>query len=110
MAIAALDDFEIEPWLLHFRTHRRVADRLDRRDGAILDRSDREQTGAYGIAVQVHGTRAALCDAAPKLRSGKPQQISQNPQQWHVVGGLYRQHFVVDPQIDHECILDGSEL
>ncbi len=54
LAVAALNDFEIEPGLLHLGADRCGADAFDCGDGASAHRTDRQQTGAHGLAVDMH--------------------------------------------------------
>jgi len=81
LAVAALDHFQIEPRLLHLRPTRRGADALDRGDRAVADRTDRQQAGADGFAVEVHRAGAALRDAATELRTGHAEHVAQRPEQ-----------------------------
>src|SRR6516164_1956830 len=54
LAIAALDDFQIQPSFLNLCARRRRADAFDRGDGAIADRTDRQETRAYWFTVEMH--------------------------------------------------------
>jgi hypothetical protein len=57
--------------------------------GQPLDRSDFSAdrarggggAGSYRPAIQVHGTNAALCDAASELRACQTDIVTQYPQQ-----------------------------
>jgi hypothetical protein len=84
LAIAALNHFDIEPRLLHFRPDRRVADRFDGRDRAVADRTRRQKAGAYRLAVDMHGAGAAQGHAATKFGAGQAQYIPQHPEQRHI--------------------------
>jgi hypothetical protein len=86
LAIAALDHFQIEPGLLHLRADRRSANALDGGDGAVAHRADRQHAGAHRLAVDMHGTRSALGNAAAELGSGHAEHVTQHPKQRHVRG------------------------
>src|SRR5580658_5100365 len=75
LAVAALDDFQIEPGLLHLGAGCGGADCLDRRDGALADGSHGQQTGAHRRAVDVHRAGPALRDAAAEFGAGESQKI-----------------------------------
>src|ERR1700726_4714690 len=55
LAVSALDHFEVEPGFLYFRAGRRSAHAFDRGDGAIAHGTNRQNTGAYRLAVEMHG-------------------------------------------------------
>jgi hypothetical protein len=57
---------------------------LDGGDVRAFDGTDRCDTTAYGIAIDLHGARAAGGYAAAKLGANKAQFIAQCPQQGHV--------------------------
>src|SRR6516162_10305508 len=59
LAVAALNDFAVEPGLLDLGACRRCADRLDGRDLRAADAVDRRDAGTDGSAVEVHGASAA---------------------------------------------------
>src|ERR1700722_10133905 len=63
LAIAALHDLEFQPCLLYARTSGGVAYRFDRGDGVIADRTDRQNAGAYRLAIEMHRAGSALRDA-----------------------------------------------
>src|SRR5262249_16818077 len=70
LAIAALNDFLIQPGLLDRGSRARSADALDRRDGAIADGADRQQARAQRFALHEYGAGAALRDAAAEFSAG----------------------------------------
>jgi hypothetical protein len=57
------------------------ADALDRRDRLPCDAADLDAAGARGFAVDQHGARPALPDAAAVLGAGEAKTIAQHEQQ-----------------------------
>jgi hypothetical protein len=51
---------------------------------AVADRTDQQQAGAHGFAVEVHRAGAALRDAAAEFRAGQPQDVAQYPEKRHI--------------------------
>src|SRR5262249_56766841 len=96
LAIAALDDFQIQPGLLDRGSRARSADALDRCNAAIADGADRQQTGAQRFALYVYSAGAALRDAAAEFGAGHAEHVAQHPKQWHVRGGVEASVFTVD--------------
>src|SRR6516225_5174325 len=96
LAIAALDDFQIQPGLLYLRSAWIGAHAFDRGDGAVADRTDRQQARADRLAVDMHRASAALRNAAAEFGAGHAKHIAQHPQQWHVRGRLEASVFAVD--------------
>src|SRR5215469_7117050 len=96
LAIAALNDFQIQPGLLDRGSRARSADALDRGDAAIADGADRQQTGAQRFALYVYGAGTALRDAAAEFGAGHAEYIAQHPKQWHVRGSVEASVFTVD--------------
>src|SRR6516164_7171464 len=84
LAVAALNDFEIEPGLLHLGARRGRDDAFDGGDGAVLQRADRKNVGTHWLAVDMHGAGAALRDAAAELRPREPKNVAEHPQQGHI--------------------------
>src|SRR5471030_1260857 len=62
LAVAALDDLEVEPCLLDLCTGRGSAHAFDGGHGAVAHRAHRQHTGAYRLAVQMYRAGAALRD------------------------------------------------
>src|SRR6516164_2824168 len=81
LAIAALDDFQIQPGLLYLRSAWIGAHAFDRGDGAVADRTDRQQARADRLAVDMHRASAALRNAAAEFGAGHTQHVAQHPQQ-----------------------------
>src|SRR4029079_8500830 len=81
LAIAALDDFEIEPRLLNFLTCGRLSDRFDGRDRSVADALYRRYAGAYGRAVHMHGAGAAERHATAELGARHAEHIAQDPEE-----------------------------
>src|SRR6185503_11298612 len=73
LAVAALNDFLIQPGLLHFRAVARRADCLDCRDLALTDSADRRDAGADRLAVQMNRAGTAQRHAAAALGPGHYQ-------------------------------------
>src|SRR4029077_14969152 len=96
LAIAALDNFEIEPRLLDLRSRRCGANAFDRGDGAVANRADREKTGADWFAVDMHRAGAALRNAATEFGAGHAEHIAQHPKKRHVTRRFEGPGFTVD--------------
>src|ERR1700730_450355 len=96
LAIAALDDFQVQPSLLYPRSCGRGADALDRGDGAIADRADGQETRTQRFAIDMHGAGAALGDAAAEFGAGHAEHIAQHPKQRRVSGPIEGSVFTVD--------------
>ncbi|MGY4299276.1 hypothetical protein ACVWXN_007371 [Bradyrhizobium sp. i1.4.4] len=96
MAIPALDHLEIEPGFLHLRACERIADMFDGGDGAVRNRADRQDTGAHGLAVDMHRAGTALRDAAAEFRARHSEDVAQHPQQRHFRRRVERFRFAVD--------------
>src|SRR3984893_770568 len=84
LAIAALDDLEVEPRLPQRMPDRRLADRLNGGDGFVADGVDPRDARARRYAVDVHGTRAAQGDAASELGAAHAEHIPEHPEQRRV--------------------------
>ena len=70
LAVTALRDLHLEPRALHGM--REVGRQpLDGRDALALDRPQRSDARAEGVAVNMHSTRAAKRHAAAELRAGQ---------------------------------------
>lgn len=80
LAVAALNDFEIEPGLLHLGAGWRGADAFDGGDRSPAHRADRQQAGAHRLAIHMHGTRTAERDAAAEFRAGQSDRVAKNPE------------------------------
>src|SRR4029077_13109934 len=101
LAIAALNNFQVQPCLLHPRSCGRGADALDRGDGAIADRADWQETRTYRFAINMHRASATLRDAAAELGAGHAEHIAQQPKQRHVTGRVEGSVFTVDFQVHY---------
>ena len=101
LAIAALDDFQVEPGPLHLRAGDSGADAFDGGDGLGPDRADRQQAGSHRLAIDMHCAGAALGDAAAELRACHPEHVAQDPEQRHVVGSVVSPVLAVDFQCRH---------
>jgi hypothetical protein len=98
LTIAALHDLEVEPRTLDPRSCIGLADRLDRVMALPSSALTVQDAGASGLAVDVHGARAALPQAAAELRAAHVEHVAQDPQQRHVVRHVNRSQRAVDPQ------------
>jgi hypothetical protein len=101
LAIAALNDFQINPRLLHFRAVGCGADRLDRRDLSLTDRTDWRDAGADRLSVKVNRAGTAQRHAATELGPGHSEDIAQDPQQRHVGRDVDLAAFAIDDDSDH---------
>src|SRR6516165_12112675 len=79
LAVAALNDFEIEPGLLHLGARRGRADAFDGGDGAVLQCAYRKNAGTHRLAIDMHGAGAALRYAAAELRPREPKDVAEHP-------------------------------
>jgi hypothetical protein len=84
LAVAALDDFQVQPGLLYFHAVGRHAETLDGGDRPCTNGTYRQQAGADRLTGQVDGTSAALCDTAPEFGARQTQDIAQYPQERHI--------------------------
>src|SRR5205807_4813245 len=103
LAVAALGDVEPAPGLLD-GSRDVTRDALDGDDLAALQRRRGRDARTGGPAVDVDGARAALGDAAAKLRARHPQFVAQHPEQGDVVVGGHRTGGAVDSQTGHRVL------
>src|SRR5881396_1892014 len=103
LAIAALRDLVVEPGLLHLVQHAAVGEAFDRGDLLPLGGGDGHDAGAHRRAVDVHGARPALGDAAAVLRAGEADLLADCPQQGRVRVHRDVVRFSVDRQSGHRC-------
>src|SRR5262245_8857857 len=80
LAIAALRHLLREPGLLQ-RVARVGRQALDGGDAATREVLDRAQARVVGLAVDMHGARAALADSAAELGAGELEVLAQYPQE-----------------------------
>src|SRR5438034_902200 len=102
LAVAALRHVERRPGFLHrMRTGR--GEPLDGHDPvAGLDFADRNGAGAPHLAVDVHGTGAALRDAAAVLRAGQAGLFADDPKERRSGLRLHLAYLAVDVEFCHE--------
>jgi hypothetical protein len=96
-----LDDVDIDPGPLDLLAVRGFSDRFDRRDLLAGEIGDRQDAGAQCPAVDMHGAGAALRNAAAEFCPGQPDDVAQDPQQWHVVRDADFICLPVDSQARH---------
>src|SRR5438309_3519317 len=89
LAVAALRHVFRDPGALH-RVRAVLGQAFDRRDALVGDRGDGQYAGTGSGSIQVHGTRAALCDAAAELRARQPECVAQHPEERRVGGHARR--------------------
>src|SRR5262245_29139899 len=95
LAVAALRCVEFLPRHLNrMRAVGRYA--LDGQDRLADGRGGRDAAGADGAAVDVHGARTALPDAAAEFRAGQADVVTDDPQQRRLRIGID----VMDPSVD----------
>src|ERR671924_12 len=106
LAVAALRHVLRDPGPLD-RVRAVLGQAFDGRDALVGDRGDGQHAGAGRDAVQVHGTGAALCNAAAELRAREPECIAQHPEERRVGRDVDRFALAVDGKADrgHELIL-----
>src|SRR5581483_6580277 len=78
---------------------RQTFERGDFFTGGGRQRSD---AGPDFFAVQEYGTGAALGHAAPELRAGKLEIVSQNIEQRRIGGGVKLSRYAIDDDSGHE--------
>ena len=84
LAIAALWDVQVGPSELDgMRTVERQA--FDRGDVRIVGSGDWRLAGAHCATPEMHGTRAALTDAAPIFGAAQVEDVAENPQKRDVL-------------------------
>src|SRR3989475_9004666 len=80
LAVAALDDLEIEPGLLHPAAGRSFPRRLDGRDGFARGSGHRRDAGADRPAIEMHRAGSAQRRAAAELGAGQSDDVAQYPE------------------------------
>jgi len=98
LAVAALHDLEIEPGFLDLCAFGGRPNALNGRNGSVASYADRDQARAGGLAVQMYRARTALIYATSELGSRQANDISQHPQEWHVLRGFDAAILTVDPK------------
>src|SRR5437899_7228457 len=101
LAVAALDDLEVEPRLLDLLADGCGADALDGRDGMADRGAHRRDARSSWYAVEVHGAGAAQCGAAAELGASHLEQVPQDPKQRHVGWRIDGLSVAVYRQCDH---------
>src|SRR5262249_27863491 len=80
LAVAALGRVLLDPRLLE-RVQAARAEALDGGDGLRLDLAHGRDARAHGLAVDVHGARAAERHAAAVLRAGEAELLAEHPEE-----------------------------
>src|SRR6266404_1117579 len=81
LAVAALRHVVLEPRLLDPVERAFLRQAFDRHDALAFDLRHRRRARADRLAVDVHGARAALRDAAAVFRSGQSDLLTQHPKE-----------------------------
>jgi hypothetical protein len=81
LAVAALNDFMVEPCLLNLPAGRRIANCLDRGDRRAAYAIDCCDAGADRASVQMNRACATECHAAAELGAGHAEHVAQHPQE-----------------------------
>src|SRR5579859_129749 len=102
LAVPALHDLEIEPRLLDLGACGCRSHALYRGDGPIADRAHGELTGSDRDAVQMNRACAAQGNPATEFRARHPENVTQHPQERHLVGDIDTVLRAVDGQFFHE--------
>src|SRR3954462_15172887 len=109
LAVAALRHLLGDPrFLQRMRGIGRQA--FDRRHLRAFDGADGGDARAHRLAVDVHGARATLRDAAAVFRPGELQLISDHPEKWSAVLGLGGYRFAVESESNHRASSLGAEI
>jgi hypothetical protein len=103
LALPALDDFQIKPGLLHFGAVDRGPDPLNGGNCPRTNRTYGQKAGADRLAGQMDRASAALCDAAPELRTRQPQDVAQYPEKWHIGRDVDLSLFAIDGERGQLC-------
>jgi hypothetical protein len=83
VAVTALRHVFRDPGALHrVAVVRREA--FAGRDLGAVERADRHRARAHRSAVEMHGARAALGDAAAEFGAGQADDVAQHPQEWRI--------------------------
>src|ERR1043165_259072 len=101
LAVAALRHVVLDPGLLHLGELAALGEAFDGRDLLSRGRAHREGAGAHRRAVDMHGARAALRDAAAVFRSGKADLLANRPEQRRVRVDVDLLGLAIDGQRDH---------
>jgi Cytochrome c554 and c-prime len=105
LAVAALRDVDFRPGKLDGMRAVR-GEPLDRSDLHICGGSNRSLTGAHGVAVEVHGARAAEAHTAAVFCAAQIQDVAKNPQKGHVLGDVHGGSLAVHVQfVGHDRFL-----
>src|SRR2546430_7581453 len=83
LAVTALRHVFRDPGALH-RVGAVLGQAFDRRDALVGDGRNGQHARPRGHAVQMHGTRAALCDAAAELGARETERVAQHPEERRV--------------------------
>src|SRR6266540_3071466 len=101
LAIAALNNFKVQPGFLHLGASCSSTDGFNRRYATFSDRPNRHPAGPHRRAFQMYGARAAQRNAASELRSREGEYVAKDPEQRHVRRNIDAARFAVDIQCDH---------
>ncbi len=102
LAVAALHHVDIEPGFLDALARWRLRATASMVViGFLADGAHRQHARAHRLAVEVHRAGAALRDAAAELGAGQADDVAQDPEQRHVLGGVEGMGLAVDVEIDH---------
>src|ERR1700674_4433023 len=102
LAIAALRYIMLDPRLLHRVQGAISGETFDCRDLLAFRRAHRKCTGAYGNAIDMHGARTALGDAATILGPRKAHPFANDPQKRRVRIDVYFMHCSIDGETTHD--------
>src|SRR5580765_8233453 len=101
LAVAALRHVVLDPGLLHLGELAALREAFDGGDLLAHRGAEREGAGAHGGAIDVHGARAALRDAAAVLGAGEPDLLADRPQQRLIGVDVDVENLAVDGQLSH---------
>src|SRR5689334_8223158 len=107
LAVAALRDVFFDPGFLNrMAAVRRKA--FNGGDFLARDAGDRGNAGTRGFAVDVYGTGSTERHAAPELRTGHAQGVTEHPEQRHVRADIDGLRFAVQGKTDGHGVLPTS--
>ena len=67
------------------------------------------QAAAHRLAIHMDGAGTAQSLTAAKARRGQAEQITQDPQQWHIINCVDRQRAAIDLELDLGHVKSGCD-
>jgi hypothetical protein len=110
LAITALRHIQVRPCELHgMRTVERET--FHSGDVGIARSGDWRLAGADRTTTNMHGTRAALADATSIFGAAQVEDVTENPQERHILWRVDRERFSINNEfVGHESIQDNERF